>query len=223
MFFIEEKQLQTSLLFNQNQKPGSFLSTVLESNGHGLFFLSFCCWFKTAKLLANILIRTMRLCRNGIFSQITCFDRLQTYMTANLLWWMYVTLSWKKRRTKQIDFKAEPLMCLDLASCMKSLYHTSEQYCIKQREFPILAFNSKVICKWPFFKSGDRCGFFLTTRHIFFWVWVEKKEWSPLQILYNKLIICLSPSIKAFMHIRFCFLQPKVIEISAKESDYWYN
>ena len=43
---------------------------------------------------------------------------------------MYVTLS----RKKQVDFKAESLMFLDLASRMKSLYSISEQYSIKQRE-----------------------------------------------------------------------------------------
>ena len=38
---------------------------------------------------------------------------------------------------KTIDFKAEPLMFLDLASCMKSLYSISQQYLHKaERTFP---------------------------------------------------------------------------------------
>ena len=35
------------------------------------------------------------------------------------------------KKKKKIDFKAESLMFLDLASRMKSLYSDSEQYCIK--------------------------------------------------------------------------------------------
>ena len=61
--------------------------------------------------------------------------------------------------------------------------------------FPILNVNSKVICKWPFFKSGNRYGFFLTIGHIFFYFSVEKKELSPLQILCNKIEKYLSLSI----------------------------
>ena len=41
------------------------------------------------------------------------------------------------KKTKQIDFKAESLTFLDLASI-----------CIKQRDL------SKVIHEWPFFKGG---------------------------------------------------------------------
>ena len=37
----------------------------------------------------------------------------------------------KKKKKKKKYFKAEPLMFLDLASRMKSLYSDSEQYCIK--------------------------------------------------------------------------------------------
>ena len=40
------------------------------------------------------------------------------------------------------DFKAEPLMFLDHASHMKSLYSTSEQYCLKQRERTFPSFVS---------------------------------------------------------------------------------
>ena len=84
-----------SLLSKQTQKPDNFLTTAFENNKHGLSFPLFVgsrqpgCW-------ANILIRTSRLCRNASFSQITYFGRLQTYMTANLLQWMYVTVSQKK-------------------------------------------------------------------------------------------------------------------------------
>ena len=94
LFFIEKKQLQTSLLSKQNQKRDNFPSTVFESNEHGLSFPVFVGLIQRG--LANILIRTSRLCRNGSFSQIKCFDRLQSYMTVNLLGWMYVTFSWKK-------------------------------------------------------------------------------------------------------------------------------
>ena len=46
---------------------------------------------------------------------------------------MHVTLS----RKKQIDFKADRLMFLDLASRMKSLYSTSVQHLLKaERSFP---------------------------------------------------------------------------------------
>ena len=128
LFFIEKKQLQTSLLSKQNQKRDNFPSTVFESNEHGLSFPVFVGLIQRG--LANILIRTSRLCRNGRFSQIKCFDRLQSYMTVNLLRWMYVTFSWKK----QTDFKADSLMFLDLPSRMKLLYSIPEQYCIKQRE-----------------------------------------------------------------------------------------
>ena len=87
--FIEKKQIQTSLLFKQNQKQDIFPSTVFESNEHGLSFPIYC--FKTSRLLRNILVRTSRLCRNGRFSQIICFDCIQTYMSADLLGWMYLS------------------------------------------------------------------------------------------------------------------------------------
>ena len=56
----------------------------------------------------------------------------------------------------------------------------------------------------------------------FFWVSEEKKEFSPSQILYNKLEkIFMSLCLKVFMHKRFCFFQWKLIAIlSTKESDY---
>ena len=36
---------------------------------------------------------------------------------------------------QKIDFMAEPLMFVDIASRMKSLYSTSSNICIKKREF----------------------------------------------------------------------------------------
>ena len=77
-------------------------------------------------------------------------------------------------------------MFLNLASGMKSLYSTSEQYLHKAEEkFPILGFSSKAIPKWQFFKSGDRYDFFVTTWHIFFWVCKEKKELKPQQQIWD--------------------------------------
>ena len=61
---------------------------------------------------------------------------------------MYVTLSQKK----QIDFNAESLMFLDLASCMKSLYSILEQYCIKQRDFPSAVSILKSLANGHIFK-----------------------------------------------------------------------
>ena len=69
LFFVEQKQLQTCLLFKQNQKPDNFQLTLFESKSFPV------CWFNNARLLANILIRILSLCRNRSFSQITCFDR----------------------------------------------------------------------------------------------------------------------------------------------------
>ena len=78
----------------------------------------------------------------------------------------------------------------------------------------MLSFNSKVIHKWPLFKSGDRYGFFLSVQHIFFWVSKEKKTItvSPMQILYHKLENYFSLSIYKntyFIHIKFRFLKGK--------------
>ena len=74
------------------------------------------------------------------------------------------------------------------------------------------------------FKSGDKCGFFLTLGHIFFWVSEEKKQVIPTQILYNKLEKYLSLSIYKniySIHIKFRFSQWKMITIlSTKDSDY---
>ena len=91
---------------------------------------------------------------------------------------MYVIFSCKK----QIDFKAEPLMFLDLASCMKSLYSTSEQYLHKaERTFPSSVSFLKSFANGHCFKSGDRYGFFLTIGYIFFWVLEEKGALSGLR------------------------------------------
>ena len=96
---------------------------------------------------------------------------------------MYVTLS----RKKQTDFKAEPLMFLELASRMKS-YSTSEQYLRKaERAFPSSVSILKSFANGHFLEVVIDTLSFLTIGHIFFWVLQEKKELSPSQILYNKL------------------------------------
>ena len=41
LFFIKKKPLQTCVLSKQNQRPDNFLSTVFESNEHGLSFTVF--------------------------------------------------------------------------------------------------------------------------------------------------------------------------------------
>ena len=64
-------------------------------------------------------------------------------MTTNLIPLIYLTLSQKKKKKKKkTDFKAEPLMFLDLASHMKALYSTLEHYSIKQRQlsYPCIQF-----------------------------------------------------------------------------------
>ena len=45
---------------------------------------------------------------------------------ANVFWWMCVRLSQKNK--KQISFKADPSMFLDLALHMKSLHSTLEKW-----------------------------------------------------------------------------------------------
>ena len=72
------------------------------------------------------LSRTSSLWRNGGFAQITCFNRLQTYMTGrctsmNVCNTFSKKKKKKKERKKKIDFKAEP-------SHMQSLYSTLEHY-----------------------------------------------------------------------------------------------
>ena len=118
---------------------------------------------------------------------------------------MYVTLS----RKKQINFNAERKMFLDLASHMKSMYSTLELYLHRAgRTFPSSVSVLNSCANEPFFKSGDRYGFFFTVKHIFFWFLEEKKELSPSQILYNKLEKYLSLSIYrniCFIHIKFHF------------------
>ena len=82
-------------------------------------------------------------------------------------------------------------------------------------QFPILGFNSKVICEWHFLKIGDRDGFSLVIGHIFFWVSKEKKELSPSQIIYEKLEKHLSLSIYKsiyFIH-KVSFFQREIIAI----------
>ena len=65
--FYREKKQQIGLLSNQN-KTTRQLSFWKERTWS---VLPNVCWFKTTSLLANILIRTPRLCRNGGFAQIT--------------------------------------------------------------------------------------------------------------------------------------------------------
>ena len=65
--FYREKKQQIGLLSNQN-KTTRQLSFWKERTWS---VLPNVCWFKTTSLLANILIRTPRLCRNRGFAQIT--------------------------------------------------------------------------------------------------------------------------------------------------------
>ena len=86
-----------------------------------------------------------------------------------------------------------------LASRMKPLHFTSEQYLHKaERISPSSVSVLKVICEWPFFKSGDRYSEFLTIGHISFEVSEEGKELSPSQVQYNKHGKYMSLSIKTF-------------------------
>ena len=100
-------------------------------------------------------------------------------------------------------------MFLDLASHMKSMYSTLELYLHRTgRTFPSSVSVLNSFANEPFFKSGDRYGFFFTVKHIFFWFSEEKKELSPSQILYNKFEKYLSLSIYrniCFIQIKFCF------------------
>ena len=101
---------------------------------------------------------------------------------------------------KQIDFKAKPLMFLDLASPMKSLYSTSQQYLHKtERTFPSSVSFLKSFANGYFFRDTWSIRFLSNNQ--------KKKEWSPLLILYNKLEeICLSIYKDIhFMHIRFYY------------------
>ena len=58
------------------------------------------------------------------------------------------------KKEKKIDFKAEPLMFLDLASHMKSLYFTSKQYLHKvERTVPSLVSILKLFANGHFLKA----------------------------------------------------------------------
>ena len=58
------------------------------------------------------------------------------------------------KKEKKIDFKAEPLMFLDLASHMKSLYFTSKQYLHKvERTAPSLVSILKLFAYGHFLKA----------------------------------------------------------------------
>ena len=96
---------------------------------------------------------------------------------------------------------------------MKPLYFTSEQYLHKaERISPSSVSFLKVICEWPFFKSGDRYSEFLTIGHISFEVSEEGKELSPSQVQYNKHGKYMSLSIYKniyFMLIEFRFFNGK--------------
>ena len=97
---------------------------------------------------------------------------------------------------------------------MKPLYFTSEQYLHKaERISPSSVSFLKVICEWPFFKSGDRYSEFLTIGHISFEVSEEGKELSPSQVQYNKHGKYMSLSIKTFYAHRVSFFQRKMTAI----------
>ena len=82
---------------------------------------------------------------------------------------------------------------------MKLLYSTSEQYLHKaERTLPSSLLILRSFRNDHYLKvviDGDRYGFFLTIRHIFFWFSEENKELSPSQMVYNKLEKYLFPSI----------------------------
>ena len=127
----------------------------------------------------NILIGTLKLFRNGGFSQITYFDRLQTYMMANVLRWMYVALL--KKTSKQTNWFYGRVFHVS-RSCLSHqiiVFHFRAIFASSRENFPILGFNSKVIHEGSFFKSDDRYRFFLTIKHIFVWASEEKKQLIP--------------------------------------------
>ena len=92
------------------------------------------------------LSRTSSLCRNGGFAQITCFNRLQTYMTGRCTSMNVCNTFLGKKKKKKIDFKAEP-------PHMQSLYSTLEHYLHKANgTFPSLVSILKSFSNGHFLK-----------------------------------------------------------------------
>ena len=69
-YFLLRKKQQMGLLPIQNQTTRQLsFNCVLKQRTQSVYLSV--CWFKTARLLANISIRSSRLCNNGGFAQIT--------------------------------------------------------------------------------------------------------------------------------------------------------
>ena len=69
LFFIEKETTGESLVYPEPNNQTTVKQLCLKAIKM-LVFPSVC-WFKTARLLVKILIRTLRLCRNGGLAQIT--------------------------------------------------------------------------------------------------------------------------------------------------------
>ena len=94
---------------------------------------------------------------------------------------------------------------------------------LKQKELSHpRSFNSKVIHKWRFFKSGDRYSLFFTIIYISYWVSDKKKGLSLWQMIYNKLEKYLSLSIYRNIRRKFFFQYKITAILSKKENNYWY-
>ena len=96
---------------------------------------------------------------------------------------------------KTIDFKAEPLMFLDLASCMKSLYSISQQYLHKaERTFPSSVSILKSFANGHFLKVAINTVSLLSSDIFSPKSWRERNNQVPCKY-YNKLEKYLSLSI----------------------------
>ena len=116
---------------------------------------------------------------------------------------MNVTFSQKKK----IDFKAEPLMLLDLSSHMKSLYFTLKQYLHKvERTVPSLVSILKLFANGHFLKAViDRAS---VLPLLIFSSGSQSKRKNQVPRKYymiNMKNICLSPSKKTFTFCKQSF------------------
>ena len=114
---------------------------------------------------------------------------------------MNVCNTFSKKKKKK-DFKAEPLMFLDHASHMKSLYSTSEQYFLKQRErtFPSFVSILKSFTNGHFLKVViDQC---LSNHRTYILLGLRGKERVKSFVCKHYIInlknICLSSYINTF-------------------------
>ena len=69
--FCRERNNRQVPCLPRTKQPDNFPSTMFEGNEHGWSFPVFVGLRQQVRLLANILIRTSRLCRNRDFAQIT--------------------------------------------------------------------------------------------------------------------------------------------------------